>query len=58
MSGSLLLICELLSKVEVVKVSQLPQNICLKMIGWIKCESFTLDFIMSCSSFFYLKFAT
>ena len=33
MSGSLLLICELLSKVEVVKVSQLPQNICLKMIG-------------------------
>lgn len=26
MSGSLLLICELLSKVEVVKVSQLPKH--------------------------------
>ena len=52
MSGSLLLICELLSKVEVVKVSQLPQNICLKMIGWIKCESFTLDFIRGYRSFF------
>ena len=46
MSGSLLLICELLSKVEVVKVSQLPQNICLKMIGWIKCESFTLETLL------------